>query len=405
MRKIKIITAFMAAIALICMFVFASCNKHQHVWNEGVIKKAPTCFSTGIMQYSCSECGEKKEEPIEMTAHSFAEGWTSDENGHYHVCTAVNCTAKTEVIPHEWDQGKIIKSPSCIQSGSKSFTCTKCKYTKLEVLKNTGIHNFDNEWTSDENGHFQVCTTEGCTEKSDTLPHNFDNGKITTPPLCITDGVKTFTCTDCGYTKTEKIEKTGVHVFSSEWSYNNSVHYHACTTEGCTAKSDEEKHAYDDGKITKYSTCVENGVKTYSCKCGHTKTESLDLAGHKMGDWELAEGSFVRRCTVCQRTLKQADDTLGVASETKINVEQGDLLGFALIAKNTGIYIISCQTNVEIKFTVYISNRNGVKKVEETLSSSKSSFTFELEAQAVAGLTVYCESQSVEIKILFTFQR
>ena len=63
------------------------------------------------------------------------------------------------------------------------------------------------------------------------------------------------------------------------------------------------------------------------------------------------------------------------------------------------------QTNVEIKFTVYISNRNGVKKVEETLSSSKSSFTFELEVQAVAGLTVYFESQSVEIKILFTFQR
>ena len=44
----------------------------------------------------------------------------------------------------------------------------------------------------------------------DALGHAWDNGKVTKPATETEDGVKTFTCTRCGETKTETIPATGV---------------------------------------------------------------------------------------------------------------------------------------------------------------------------------------------------
>ena len=35
---------------------------------------------------------------------------------------------------HVWDEGSVTKEPTCTEDGSKSFTCTLCKETKLETL-------------------------------------------------------------------------------------------------------------------------------------------------------------------------------------------------------------------------------------------------------------------------------
>ncbi|MCM1544989.1 MAG: hypothetical protein NC110_06785, partial [Ruminococcus sp.] len=41
--------------------------------------------------------------------------------------------------------------------------------------------------------------------------HKWDNGTVTKAPTCTEDGVKTYTCTVCGATKTEVIPATGDH--------------------------------------------------------------------------------------------------------------------------------------------------------------------------------------------------
>ena len=45
--------------------------------------------------------------------------------------------------------------------------------------------------------------------------HTYNNGKITKEPTCTENGKKTFTCTKCGHTKTESIEKLA-HNFVNE---------------------------------------------------------------------------------------------------------------------------------------------------------------------------------------------
>ena len=50
-------------------------------------------------------------------------------------------------------------------------------------------------------------------QTGEILNHNYDNGKITKKPTCIENGEKTFTCKNCGNTKTEVINKLSTHNF------------------------------------------------------------------------------------------------------------------------------------------------------------------------------------------------
>ncbi len=43
-------------------------------------------------------------------------------------------------------------------------------------------------------------------------------------------------------------------------------------------------HEWGEGEVTKPATCTENGVKTFTCECGETKTEVIPATGHKLGE-------------------------------------------------------------------------------------------------------------------------
>jgi hypothetical protein len=53
-----------------------------------------------------------------------------------------------------------------------------------------------------------------------------------------------------------------------------------------TSKADKAEttaahtHSWDGGTITQAATCTGNGVKTYTCACGETKTETINATGH-----------------------------------------------------------------------------------------------------------------------------
>lgn len=49
-------------------------------------------------------------------------------------------------------------------------------------------------------------------------------------------------------------------------------------------------HTYDAGAITKYANCTTTGIKTYTCSCGNTYTETIPATAHT-----YSNGS----CTVC----------------------------------------------------------------------------------------------------------
>ena len=65
-----------------------------------------------------------------------------------------------------------------------------------------------------------------------------------------------------------------------------------------------ETHSFDEGKVTTEPTCEAEGVKTYTCACGETKTEVIPATGHTPG----AEATCTedQTCTACGDVITEA---------------------------------------------------------------------------------------------------
>lgn len=83
--------------------------------------------------------------------------------------------------------------------------------------------------------------------------HVWDEGKVTKEATCTEDGVKTYTCTVCGETKTEAIPATG--------------------------------HSFGEWKVTKAATCTEKGEETRECACGAKEVREISANGHALNTY------------------------------------------------------------------------------------------------------------------------
>ena len=74
-------------------------------------------------------------------------------------------------------------------------------------------------------------------------------------------------------------------------------------------------HNYSDFVVTKPATCTEDGVKTKTCaNCNDKITETIPATGHKSSGWIVdkaasigVKGSKHKECTVCKKVLETAD--------------------------------------------------------------------------------------------------
>ena len=58
-------------------------SEHEHLWDEGTVTTDATCTTPGAKLFTCSTCGETKEEEIEVLDHTY-------ENGTCTVCGAAD---------------------------------------------------------------------------------------------------------------------------------------------------------------------------------------------------------------------------------------------------------------------------------------------------------------------------
>ncbi len=76
-------------------------------------------------------------------------------------------------------------------------------------------------------------------------------------------------------------------------------------TEPETTTQAKHEHSYTS-KVTKEPSCTEEGVRTYSCSCGNSYTESIPAKGHSFGSYTYnndatydADGTETATCSVC----------------------------------------------------------------------------------------------------------
>ena len=143
--------------------------------------------------------------------------------------------------------------------------------------------------------HKHTCKVCGNVE---TAAHTWDSGKVTEASTHTKEGTKTYTCTVCDETKTEKVEKLKEHSYGEWTKHDDKQHKHSCVC----GDTQYAAHTWDSGKVTKAATCKDAGEKLYTCTaCGETKTEAIAKTNnHTYGSWEknTAE-NHKHTCKVC----------------------------------------------------------------------------------------------------------
>lgn len=103
-------------------------------------------------------------------------------------------------------------------------------------------HNYSSDWSYDESYHWHECTDEGCSEVEGKAAHTFGSAVVTTEATGKTEGVKTYTCSVCGYEKTESIPALGNSIaFKADYSLDkvfDGIAVVAPTSENYTTDSD-----------------------------------------------------------------------------------------------------------------------------------------------------------------------
>lgn len=201
----------------------------SHTYDQQVVdakyqKSEATCTQKAQYYYSCTcgKAGESTFESGETLPHTPAEKWSSDDNGHWHACTA--CGTKVDEAAH---------NPGAAATEDTPQTCTVCGY---ELAPATGHVNHvadTSKWLHDGTQHWHKC--QGCDEKMDAAAHS--GGEATCEGKAV--------CAVCGVEYGELAD-----------------------------------HSYEDWVIVREATETANGLKERTCTvCGKKESEEIPATG------------------------------------------------------------------------------------------------------------------------------
>jgi hypothetical protein len=220
---------------------------HEHETHELIqTLEEPSCTTDGSALYECV-CTVQFVASIpashtfnpdgSLTVHIEATEESCTESGNHEYWQCETCSkyyadkeAKTEITD---------LSVMIIAAKGHSYTVPKC----------------------DANEHWYECAN--CQEKNTaTVEKHYNVHKKD-------DKQHWDECVVCSY-PTEKIDHDLKVVIEDE------QHYSKCS---CGYNTDKADHVFNEGEVTQGATCVSDGVITYTCECGKTKTEAI-IGGH-----------------------------------------------------------------------------------------------------------------------------
>ena len=271
--------------------------------------------------------------------HQWATKWTSDDNHHWHECTAEGCTLtagtanskKGGYAEHNWTAANCTTAKTCSICGKTEgsalghdwadATCTApktCKRTGCTATDGSPLgHDWDTVWTIGDDQHWHKCNRTGCTAIKDAANHTPDRTAATED-----DPIK---CTECGKVLTPALG----HVHTSHLT-SVAAKAPTCTAPGNAAywKCSCDKLFSDDTATTETTLAAvtkaalghdHNGPWVTTDENEHWKVcaregcnEQLDKAVHNPSAWvNVGDGYHHQTCTVCERELEHEACTFG----------------------------------------------------------------------------------------------
>ena len=161
----------------------------KHNYDTGVVTKEPTCTEDGLKVYTCSTCGDTKEEVLEAPGHT---------------------EVKTDAV-----------DPTCTEPGhTEGITCSVCKAVikaeeEIPALGHDKVTEDAKDPTCTEDGYSEYSYCRRCNvvlKERTTTPatgHKYDDGEVILEATETTAGAMRYTCTVCSETKDVEIPPTG----------------------------------------------------------------------------------------------------------------------------------------------------------------------------------------------------
>ena len=242
-------------------------------------------------------------------------------------------------------------------------------------------HTYSTEWSTDSANHWHECT---CGDKKDLAPH-VDANNDHNCDVCgwkmsdHTGGTATCkekaTCTICG----QKYGELAAHNYKTEWSTDETNHWHECSV--CGDKKDEAAHV-DANKDHNCDVCgwkmSDHTGGTATCKdkatctiCGQKYGE---LAAHNYKtEWSTDETNHWHECSVCGDKKDVAAHIPGAAA-TETTPQTCTICGYVIKAalghthnfnqKNTSETYLKSAATCTKKAVYYYSCTCGEKGTE-----------------------------------------
>ena len=249
--------------------------------------------------------GHKPELQNVIEATCSHSGYTGDE-----ICAVcgevLQQGRKVPALAHTTElRGKV--EPTCTKTGySGDEVCTVCgvtvgRGTVIPALGHKPELKNDKKATCTEAGYSgdEVCSVCGeMLQQGSEIPalgHDWGEGVVTEEPTVEKDGVKTFTCANCGAQRTESIPK-----LNCPHHYEETVVPPTCTEEGHT--------------LHKCSLCGASYRDSFTAALGH-KTE---LKNEKAATCTADGYTGDEVCSVCGETLKKGEVIKALGHKTEL---------------------------------------------------------------------------------------
>ena len=260
------------------------------------------------------------EYPLAGTIHTYhSPVWSWDEEAETASVT-FKCGCGQEHVQQAQVTKTVSSDATCTAAGSIQLTATlsfegeEYTSTKTVTIPASGQHQMVGTQDCENGSKCSLCDYE-----LSALGHNWV--KVGgTPATCTAHAVEIYHCTTCYDTKEVELEGVMDHTYVqlAEDKQLSSCQYakqFSCKDCGAVKPIAEEDKYYSHNytaQLTKEVTCVENGVKTYSCACGASYTEGIaaDGVSHVWVVSSEDAGKIVYSCA-CGQTkteVKATDD-------------------------------------------------------------------------------------------------
>ena len=170
----------------------------------------------------------------------------------------------------------------------------------------------------------------------------------------------------------------------------------------------EHTHTWDEGKITKASTCTKKGTKTFTCTvCGKTRNQEVSVVAHKFTTWKtttaataLASAKQTHKCSTCGKTETRNYGNK-LKPSIKVNIssillktrQKTTLLRVSGLAK--GDSIVSWKSSNTNIAKVY-GRGNGTCTIQAGTRSGKAIITIALRSGLKKNITVTVQKTTVK---------